>query len=250
MTGRTLLACFLRTYLVGAAFNTRGMQNVGVVYAMEPGLRDIYPDPIERRRARRRYLQHYNTHPFWTPLLVAVFLSLERQISLGLFPRGVLDNLKNTTTYTLSAIGDSVFGGSLLVFWSLSTSLLLIHGEHTVAFCWALLWILSLQIFKLATFFIGFKEGLKALGHLKRWDLINWGHRLKVLNAVLLCLVLSVAWPGAFSRPLWAASVGLLCMLAYMVSRLHVSREIIAMCILAILAVHPWLERIWGHLLK
>ena len=31
---RTLLRCFLRCYLIGAAYNTRGLQHVGLAYAM------------------------------------------------------------------------------------------------------------------------------------------------------------------------------------------------------------------------
>ena len=31
---RTLAACFLRCYLVGAAYNTRGLQHVGLAFAI------------------------------------------------------------------------------------------------------------------------------------------------------------------------------------------------------------------------
>ena len=42
LTYRDLLSCFWRTYLVGAGFNTRGLQNIGLSYAMDPGLRAIH----------------------------------------------------------------------------------------------------------------------------------------------------------------------------------------------------------------
>ena len=53
MDTRILLRIFLRTYMVGATFNTKGMQNVGLAYIMDPGLRALYAaDPRALRRAR------------------------------------------------------------------------------------------------------------------------------------------------------------------------------------------------------
>ncbi|UZP69193.1 PTS system mannose/fructose/sorbose family transporter subunit IID [Desulfovibrio mangrovi] len=241
---RTLLRCFLRTYLVGAAFNTRGLQNVGIVYAMEPGLRAIYPDPKQRRDARKRYLKHYNTHPFWTPLLVGTFLSLEALIARGKAPAEMLTALKDTTTYTLSAIGDSVFGGSFLVFWSLTTTCMLVADMHWVALCWSLMLFLTLHAFKLFTFAAGLRGGLKVLNMLKNWDLINWGERLKLANAVVLVILLYEVWPWAHLESIWGyswelawglASAGL-CLAGWILGRFHLSR-IILLFILALAAL-------------
>jgi PTS system mannose-specific IID component len=245
-----LLSCFLRTYLVGAAFNLRGMQNVGLILAMEPGLRAIYPAARDRQRARKRYLRHYNTHPFWTPLLVGIFLSLEEKIARGLFPAQVLDNVKNTTTYTLSAIGDSVFGGSLLVFWSLSTACLAVAGQIGWAVAWAVAWFVGLQAFKAFTFLAGLREGLKFLERLKRWGLINWGQRLKVVNALLLTLFLYLAWPGEFVWNWWLAVTGALGATAWLIARIHVSREVVALILLAIYVGYPWMVRTVEMLLE
>ncbi|GFM32831.1 PTS 3-keto-L-gulonate transporter subunit IIA [Desulfovibrio subterraneus] len=246
---RTLLRCFLRTYLVGAAFNTRGLQNVGIVYAMEPGLRAIYPDPKQRRDARKRYLKHYNTHPFWTPLLVGTFLSLEALIARGKAPPEMLTTLKDTTTYTLSAIGDSVFGGSFLVFWSLTTTCMLVANLHWAALCWTGLLFLSLQAFKLFTFAAGLRGGLKVLNMLRNWDLINWGERLKLANAVVLVILLYEVWPGAHPQYAWErpgelawglASAGL-CLAGWVLARFHLSRIILFFILALVAAAVPML---------
>lgn len=242
--GRTLLSCFMRTYLVGAAFNTRGLQNVGIVYAMEPGLQAIYPDDKARKDARKRYLKHYNTHPFWTPLLVGTFLSLETMIARGKAPPEMLTTLKDTTTYTLSAIGDSVFGGSFLVFWSLTTTCMLVANLHAVALCWSALLFLSLHAFKLFTFIAGLRGGLKVLNMLRSWNLINWGERLKLANAVVLVLLLYLVWPGPHPQNVWGhswelawglASAGL-CLIGWLIGRFYLSR-IILLFILSLVAV-------------
>lgn len=238
---KTLLHCFARSYLVGAACNTRGMQNVGLIFALEPGLRRIYPDPKARQAARKRYVKHYNTHLFWTPLLLGVFISLEDKIARKLFPAAVLEGVKNTTIYTLSAIGDSVFAGSLLVFWSLSTSVLLLAGYVTLALVWVLLWFLALHLFKLVTFVLGYREGLKFLVRLKQWNLINWGQRLKLINALLLTWLLYLVWPGESPGAVWALGVGGLALAGWLMTHAMLSREIVALLVLALYSGLPLL---------
>lgn len=223
---KVLLACFLRTYLVGANFNTRGMQNIGLSFAIDPGLKALYPEGRPLRRARKRYLQHYNTHPFWTPLLVGFFLFLERKITRGLLPEKSVTDVKTTTVYTLSAIGDSFFGGAILVFWSLTTILLLLQGNVTWALVWTALWFLSLQLFKLYTFFRGVRDGLLFLQRLRHWNLINWGQRIKVANGFLIAVLWIEIFP--LSDPVYWFPMALsICSLAWLAAKLYWAREIL-----------------------
>jgi len=183
----TLLKCFFRCYLVGAAFNTRGLQNVGLAFSMEPGLRSLYPDPEDLRRAlEERYMTLYNTHLFWTPLLVGVFLSTEVKISRGVLPAETLDKIRGATAFTLSAIGDSFFGGSAMGVWALTAACLTAAGRYDLLAAYALFLLAAAQIFKLITFFIGYREGFQVLKRVKRWNLVNWSRRVKILNAALL----------------------------------------------------------------
>lgn len=221
---RVMTRCFMRCYLVGANFNTRGMQNVGLALAMEPGLQALYPKMKPRQQARRRALQHYNTHPFWSPLLVGIFLSLERDISRGILPPAMLQRVKTTTTYTLSALGDSFFGGALLVLFSLVLALLLLNGWTMAAWTWLGVCFLGLQAFKLLTFAGGLREGIAFLNRLKKWDLINWGQRVKLLNAGLLALLWLKLWPGLGGGWEWAFWSLALIIGAFCYLRLRVSR--------------------------
>ncbi|THB71147.1 MAG: 3-keto-L-gulonate transporter [Desulfovibrio sp.] len=241
---KSLMLCFARTYMVAGAFNTRGMQNVGLAFIMNPGLKAMYRDSGQLSDARKRYLKHYNTHFFWTPLLVGVFLSVEDKIAKGLFSPTVLDNVKNTTAYTLSAIGDSVFGGSLLVFWSLSTACFIVSDLIGAAMVWAVLWFIALQVFKLTTFIIGFREGLKFLVRLRQWDLINWGRRLKLVNALLLVLLFSMIWPEHFSGVGLIPTAGVLALVSWAVSRALVARELVAILVLTVYLAWPLISQL------
>ena len=222
---RTLIACFLRCYLVGAAFNTRGLQHVGLAYAMEPGLARLYPDPARRDVVFERYLKLYNTHFFWTPLLVGLFLSVEEKIAQGLVPAEMLDNVKTTTAFTLSAIGDTFFSASVMGLWGLSAACLAAGGRYGLLAALAVALFVAAQAFKAVTFRAGYREGFQVLRRLKRWDLVNLGRRVKVANAVLLSLFWVLARPrGEAGSPFAdAALIGILA--AWAATRPSVSRE-------------------------
>ncbi|MFO8032840.1 MAG: PTS system mannose/fructose/sorbose family transporter subunit IID [Desulfohalobiaceae bacterium] len=233
---KTLLHCFWRTYFIGANFNTRGLQNLGLAYAMDPGLKMLYPGPAELKQARKRYLSLFNSHPYWVPLLVGYFLFLESRIAKGLLPAQAMNKVKNTTAYTLSAIGDSFFGGSVLVLWSLVCCLVLIQGWYWLALLWFVFCFLLLQAFRLLTFWLGWLRGLTFLQQLKGLNLINWGQRVKVLNAGLIVLLWYNIYPLSREGPLFLLVTALAGGLVFLVYRRILFREV-----LLFLLVCAWL---------
>jgi PTS system mannose-specific IID component len=223
-----MLRCFLRTYLVGAGFNFRGMQNIGMANIMDPALKILHRDKEQLRLARASYAKHYNTHPFWTPLVTGMFLKVEQDIAKGVIPRGILAGVKETAVNTLSAIGDSFFSGSLLPAWALLTINLLMWDMQYTAAGLGISSFFALQLFKALTFWYGYHDGLKVLMRLKRWNLINWGRRIKILNALLLTLVWVTVWPAdAIEWQSWLAYTIGVTAVARMVYSFGIKREII-----------------------
>jgi hypothetical protein len=62
---RVKLRVFLRSLLLQASWNPKGMQNLGLVYALYPALEVLYPEPAKRREAVQRHLTFFNTHRTW-----------------------------------------------------------------------------------------------------------------------------------------------------------------------------------------
>src|SRR5262249_21391788 len=60
----------LRSLLLQASWNPKGMQNLGLVYALYPALERLYPDPEKRREAVQRHLSFFNTHPYVAAAIV------------------------------------------------------------------------------------------------------------------------------------------------------------------------------------
>ncbi len=204
---------FMRCYLAGAGFNTRGMQNIGLMYAMQPGLTAIHTNPKDLKAAQKRYVRHYQSHPFWLPCLVGIYLQVESTIATGRFPPKMLSKVKDTTAYTLSALGDSVFAGSLLIFWALLTICLLLSGQGVTAIVMGVSFFAGLQAFRAYTFIGGVRHGFKFLERLKRWDLINWGLRIKYANAALLLWLWALIWPRPFVW--WEWLIGVLALMVF-----------------------------------
>lgn len=238
----TMVRCFARCLLAGAAFNTRGMQNISLIHAMQPGLASIHEDPREYRLAVRRYVRHYQSHPFWMPCLVGIFLHMEQAIAHGRFPPRMFAKVKDTTSYTLSAIGDSVFAGSLLILWALGTICLVLAGHQGWALGVGLAFFLGLQAFRIYTFVAGLRHGFQVLERLRRWDLINWGTRVKYVNAVLLVWLWTLVWPQPLTWWQWLMGVVALMLFGRFVRTGLVSRVFAAAAFLGLIHVYPLLK--------
>ncbi|SOB59460.1 PTS system mannose/fructose/sorbose family IID component [Pseudodesulfovibrio profundus] len=219
---------FIRCYMSGAGFNTRGMQNIGLTYAMQPGLGVIHEKGKDLKEAQKRYVSHYQSHPFWMPCLVGIYLNVESAIAAGRFPPKMFAKVKDTTAYTLSAIGDSVFAGSLLIFWVLLTICLLLMELFGLAFGIGVLFFVGLQAFRAYTFVCGVRQGFKCLERLKRWDLINWGRRIKYVNAAMLVWLWVLIWPHPIVWWKWCIGLGMLMLFAQFVRTGLVGRVVTA----------------------
>ncbi|MDL2316865.1 PTS system mannose/fructose/sorbose family transporter subunit IID [Desulfovibrio sp. OttesenSCG-928-A18] len=232
------LSCFFRSYFIGAAYNPRGLQNIGFCYAIEPALAKIYGPGPALREARLRYVDRYNCHPFFTPMLLGIFLRMELDIVQGGQNKCFLESLKDTTANTLSGIGDSVFNGTLLCTWALTASCCILAGQPLLALSVTLTGLVLLQLFKLGTFVLGLRKGMSVLYFLRRLDLINHGDIFKCVNAVLLALFLWLIMPD---KEIVAPGFALAYLVAAgaCVGRIHMPRVMLIMFLLAlIIALH------------
>lgn len=195
---RTALHCLARTCCINAAVTARGMQEIGLLFVLEPALRVLYPNAAARTRARARYTGHSNTHVFMAPLYVGILLSVESIIARGDMPEAALHSVRETLATSLSALGDSFFGGGMLPLWALTSVCLILAGLPGIMAIFSISVLLLLLIFRISSFFLGLRHGLTILVRLKRLNLINKVAHLKTLNAALIALTLGIA---VYGRP-------------------------------------------------
>lgn len=197
LTISAALRCLARCGCINAAISTRAMQEVGLLFALEPGLRALYPPGTLRQEALARHAGHSNTHPYMMPLYLGIILSLEQQVAEGKLPAAAIGGVSRTLSTTLSAIGDGFFEGAVLPCWSLVCVIFVLCGHIWAAIGLTVIFVAAMVTFRLGIFFYGLRHGVAALQWLKRLTLIDWAGRIKQMNAIMLALLLGVTpWTG------------------------------------------------------
>ena len=104
-----LARVFARSLFLQAAWNPRGMQNIGFADAVGPALAELYPDPAERARAAARHLEFFNCHPYLAAAIVGGAVRLEEQVASGELPAQAVSGFKSTLGPPFAALGDGFF---------------------------------------------------------------------------------------------------------------------------------------------
>lgn len=237
---KVALRCLARTAAVNAAVTTRGMQQLGLMYVLAPGLRHLYPDPERRRRAFARYAEHSNTHAFMLPAYAGLLLNLEGQTAAGALPEAAMASLRQTLATTLSAIGDGFFSGAVRTTWALVTICLVLNGYVAAAAALTGFLLLLLTVFRVTGFFLCLRHGIASLQWLRRLDIVSWTGRIKIFNAVLVAVTLCVMledemgdWPGTAQAGIFV----FIPVASFLVGRLHVPRTVLWIFVLGVVVL-------------
>ena len=167
-----------RQYLLLAAYNAEGMQNLGFAWALLPVLQQIHGHRGEQLGAALvRHLEPVNTHPYFAaPLLGAVAaLEVDGQTEQA-------DRLKQRASGPLAAMGDQFFWVGLKPTAALLSVALILAGWH-----WG--WLLFVALYALPQLLLravlvrwGHARGREAITQLTRANLPRWTGRLALLG--------------------------------------------------------------------
>ncbi len=113
LSGWTRWRVLSRSLFIQAGFNAEGMQSLGMLYALYPALKELYPDPIAQQLAARRHLSAFNTHPYVAAAIIGGILFHERRIVDGEEPPEKVNEFKAALMGPLAAMGDGFFWLSL-----------------------------------------------------------------------------------------------------------------------------------------
>ena len=207
---------FWRCLFIQAAWNRRGMQNLGFAYAIDPALRRIYPEPAAREEALQRHLGVFNCHPFMAAAILGGAIHHEERVAAGEEPGAAPAQYKAALQGPLAALGDGFFWtalrpfvgaaavvGALTVGWLPVVLALLLYNGIALALRWHL-------------FQAGYRLGDGVVGAIARLSLPRQADRLR-FAATALCgvaagLLLLMAWrtgrPGHGSAASVAAGAG------------------------------------------
>jgi mannose PTS system EIID component len=189
----TLARCFWRALFLQAAWNRRGMQNLGFAYAIAPALKVLYPVPAARRAALARHLGFFNCHPYAAAAILGGTIHHEERIAAGAEPPEAAVAYKATLQGPLAAIGDGFFWTALRPsFGALAAVAALLFGWPGVVGSLTIYNAIHLTL-RMGLFRAGYREGDAVVGAIARLSLPVVADRLRLAGAVLCGIAASIA---------------------------------------------------------
>ncbi len=220
---RTLARVFWRCLFLQAAWNRRGMQNLGFAYAVDPALRELYGDDRERReQALRRHLGFFNCHPYMAAAIVGGVIHHEQRVAAGAEPIALPLEYKVALQGPLAAVGDGFFWTALRPFFgALSAVGALLFGWPAIVVALVLYNAIHLAL-RIRLFWAGYEKGDALVDEVARLGLPVVAERLRAAGAAIcgVAAAILVARASALS----GASTGALAALAAAAGYLALAR--------------------------
>jgi PTS system mannose-specific IID component len=207
---RTLARVFWRCLFLQAAWNRRGMQNLGFAYAIAPALSAIYRDPRRREEALARHLQFFNCHPYMAAAIVGGAIHHEERVAAGEEPGGQPLHYKQTLQGPLAALGDGFFWTALRPFFGAVAALgALLLGWPAIVATLAVYNVIHLAL-RIRLFRAGYEKGDAVVAEIARLGLPIAADRLRASGAAICGVAAAVvAARGAAGAGVPAGAVAL-----------------------------------------
>ena len=196
-----LARVFFRSLFLQAAWNPRGMQNLGFADAIAPALADLYPDPAARAAAEARHLEFFNCHPYAAAAILGGAVNLEEKVARGEARPDEVSTFKSALGPPFAALGDGFFWLALRPAAALAAAmavpfvglwaLLLFLGVYNAVHAFVRLWL----------FWTGYTRGAGVVEAVSNAEVPRGTSLLKASGAVLAGAlaarsVLAAAMPG------------------------------------------------------
>lgn len=200
LPGSTVRRVFWRCLFLQAAWNRRGMQNLGFAYAIDPALRRLYDDPAARGAALRRHLGAFSCHPCTAAAILGGAIHHEERVAAGQEPEGAPQQFKQVLQGPFAAVGDGFFGSGLRPFFGA------LAAVGTLVLGWPAL-VAALLLYNVVQLWLRwelFRAGLRAgdgvVARLAALGLPAWAARLRDAGAVLCGVAAGLFALSAASR--------------------------------------------------
>lgn len=115
LTQSDIRGVFIRSNLFQGSWNFERMQALGFCFSMVPAIRRLYPENNDaRKRAIKRHLEFFNTHPYVAAPVLGVTLAMEEQRANGAeIDDGAINGIKVGLMGPLAGVGDPLVWGTL-----------------------------------------------------------------------------------------------------------------------------------------
>lgn len=159
LTQGDVRSVFLRSNLLQGSWNFERMQALGFCYSMVPVIRRLYPENNDdRKRAIKRHLEFFNTHPYVAAPILGVTMAMEEQRANGAdIDDGAINGIKVGLMGPLAGVGDPIFWGTIRpVFAALGAGIAMTGGLFS-----PIIFFVLFNLVRLLTLYYGVAYGYK-----------------------------------------------------------------------------------------
>jgi PTS system mannose-specific IID component len=187
MKKTVLFRIFLRSLTIQASFNFYRMQSLGFAFSLLPLSRQE-SDPQRLSESLTRHLEMFNTHPYFTALVIGSVVRLEEDGDTE-----AADHLKKAVMGPYAAIGDPFFWGALRSFSSATAVLLALKGVLLAPLVLLILhnpihfWVRG------KGFIEGYRREKGSIDFIRVLDLPGVAGKIRLLSLILIGILSAVA---------------------------------------------------------
>jgi len=205
----TMVSVALRSLLLEASWNYRGMQNLGFCFSIMPALKKLTTKEA-LRSAAMRHLAFFNTNPYLSTFVMGTVLQAEALRAGQDVDEERLSQLKSSLGGALGAMGDELIWSSAKPCLCAAAVLVALMG-HT----WAFIWLVGcFVIINLSLRVMGVVVGIRGKEAVQRaLESLSPRRRsasLRRVTCVLLGAIVGVVLAGGWRPVAQSAQVGLL----------------------------------------
>ncbi len=182
----------VRSFLLQASWNYRGMMSMGFLYSIAPGLDYIYDDKKARELAYMRHFEYFNTNPYFSSIVMGVTLALEEKYKSGdkLINPEVIHNTKDALMTSLAGIGDGLFWDSWRPFVATLAIVFAAGNYKLTPFIFLILYNIPHLYFRFAGIYWGYDEGMNVSKKLKQFMFPQIRQTLRMGTLALLAYLI------------------------------------------------------------
>lgn len=192
LSKKLLFKVALRSFLLQASWNYRGMMSMGFLYSIAPGLDYIYEDKNARELAYMRHFEYFNTNPYFASIVMGVTLYLEEKYKNGdkYVDPEMIHNTKEALMTSLAAIGDGFFWDNWRPYVACFAIVFAAANNSFTPFIFLFLYNLPHLYFRFAGIYWGYEEGVNVIRKLKNFNFPQMRQSLRIGTLVLLAYLI------------------------------------------------------------
>jgi mannose/fructose/N-acetylgalactosamine-specific phosphotransferase system component IID len=161
-----LLKVLWRSLFINTTLNDRNLQNLGLVYCIQPVLKEVVKDTRMYLQRLTSYFEYFYSNPFFATVILGICINLERKNKFDM-----IHKIKLEAMSPIAALADSLVWGTLKPFATLifGSMAFLYMPVGPIGF-WVVLF-LSTNFFRVYNLFASDRLGLGIIFHLSKLNL-------------------------------------------------------------------------------